>query len=185
MASPVCGPARDHAPGAHRPGPPPIDVEPLRSRFARSGFRNVYATPRGTTWRARVKYGDRLRDVAGGSRYDTPLDAARAVAWWYHGRYGPHWATAVFGGGRDRRRRNCWSIQYSRGDRGYVVTVWEQGKAVVLGPHIHPTDPSKDKPFRRAWTWPTAPDARRWLDYWRTEPLRRRWGERARDVLWR
>lgn len=69
---------------------------------------------------------------------------------------------------------------------GWAVTVWEWGQPVVLGDHLHPTDPARDWPHRRRpWVWPTESAAGAAYRAWRREGPRRRWGLLHALSLWR
>lgn len=159
-----------------------------------SGYVNVYAKDR--KWVARVKTGGRflcLAAIDGSYRQDTPREAAKLVAAWYAARYGPDWhlqfrqptvQTGLARLGVDRRRANPWVVRRSRG--GFIVLVWEWGKCVTLGNHLHPTRPEKDRPNApRPWVFPTPEVARAALKAWRVFGLRARWKDRAAIALGR
>lgn len=156
------------------------EVEPLRTHRNESGYRGVYRARH--RWAAKVKRAGRLYDIG---RADLPHQAALLVARWYAREYGPNWAAHLFGGGKDRRRRNSWEVKLSKSDGGWVVTVFELGKRVLLGPHLHPVWPRLDGRRVRPWAFPTADEAREYLRKWRARGMVRRWGLFAGSVLWR
>jgi hypothetical protein len=181
--------------------PDPLDALRLPAGSSASGYRNVYRKRR--AWVARVKTGNKLRCLVaedGTYYHPNPLAAARLVAAWYAGRYGPDWhlmfrktAGRI---GVDRRKADPWAFRHwhrvrSEGGRvrrefaGWYVSVWEFGREKMLGPHLDPANPEKDRPPTDPWVFATRGEAEARLQEWRLNTLPRRWADKWRDALGR
>jgi hypothetical protein len=53
--------------------------------------------------------------------------------------------------------------------------VWEWGRELVLGDHLHPADRGRDRAGRRPWVFPTREQAVAAVARWRREAVPRRW----------
>lgn len=145
-------------------------LDPLRlpAGATSSGFRNVYRRSHGR-WEAAVKWGRRFYSL-GVAR--SPAEAAELVAAWYAKRYGPLWSLVV-----RSRRAPPREVRRDPTTGGWLVYVWEWGRCVTLGDHLHPTRPARDWPNRRKpWVFPTKAAAAAALDRWEGVTLRNRWG---------
>jgi hypothetical protein len=103
---------------------PSEEIDILRTTRTESGFLNVYASRH--VWVAKVKEGGRLQAIPG-SRQPTPQQAAAFVVAWYQARFGEDWRYAI-----GCRKRNYWKVKYSPRFRGWTVTVWANGRAVLV-----------------------------------------------------
>lgn len=174
-------------------GPTPLELSKLSSRFAKSGYRNIYESRNGRgKWRVRPKQGDKLLCLPDG-RFDDLRDAVHRLVRWYRENYSPDrrspaWTQMVFGGGVDGRRRNRWGTMRvpTRYDRrggqkrvaewGYAVWFWELGRLTMFGEHLSPTDWRKDRKRRRLLVYATREEAQAAFRQWVATTLPRRWG---------
>jgi len=145
-----------------------LDVLRLPAGQTPSGYRNVYRRSHGR-WEAAVKWGRRLYSL-GVAR--SPRDAARLVAAWYESRYGALWTLVV-----TRRRAPPREVRRDPTTGGWLVYVWEWGRCVTLGDHLHPTRPARDwSARRRPWVFPTRRAAGDALRRWESVGRVNRWG---------
>ncbi|VTT99008.1 unnamed protein product [Gemmataceae bacterium] len=103
---------------------PPPGVDHLRCWSSGTGYRNVYrheSNAGGVWYVAKVKYGGRLRVLAG-SRSRSPRATAAAVVAWYRRRYGDRWPDAL-----RWRKFNARKVWYSRKRGGFLAAVWLWG----------------------------------------------------------
>jgi hypothetical protein len=137
------------------------------------------------------KAAGRLQPLPGGP-YATAREAAARVAEKYREEYGENWPAAV-----RARRSNPWAVEVwhrvvKRGGKvrrvpaGWVVAVWEWGRCVYLGDHLHPTRPRLDWAVaRRPWVFASKAEAVAGLRRWRAVGLTGRWGLLAPYALYR
>lgn len=152
--------------------PLPLDLSPLVSSHAASGFRGVSRTStRAEGWRARVfDTRDRAKWRPAGhvpmyaatgdddavlnlGVFPTPHAAARALARWYFDRYGPRWGEAI-----RQMKGKPWRVRWSARLGGFVCEVWVGGvqRGLTYGECLPP------RISRAIWAWLLKPQGFVW-----------------------